>query len=220
MDPKILLIGSGAQAKYALEILHIRKQHVVGLVALPGETPPKELNGVKVLGDFKDFEEIFKKNGNPSLLLCCSQNKMKEKIETNLSKYNPKYINAIHPAAVIARTAILGYGMIINANAVIQPYARIGNHAMIHSGVIVEHDCIIHEYANLAPNVALAGYVEVGRGAVIYTGAIVVPAVTIGDYAVIGAGGVVLKDVEDYITVVGIPAQQINKGNTVWDITQ
>lgn len=215
MLPKILLIGSGAQAKYALEILHIRKQHVVGLVALPGETPPKELDGAKVLGDFKGFEDIFARNGNPSLLLCCSQNRRKEEIAASLSEHTPQYINAIHPASVIARTAILGYGIIINANAVIQPYARIGNHVMIHSGVIVEHDCIIHEYANLAPNTALAGHVRIGKGAVVYTGAIVVPSVTVGDHAVVGAGGVVLKDVEDDMTVTGIPAQQIKKGMRV-----
>lgn len=211
MNKKILLIGTGAQAKYALEIFHLKNKHVVGLIALPEETPPVSIDGVEMLGDLENLEDIYIKNNQPDLLFCCSKNKLKEQLEIKLSAYFPHYANAIHPNAVIARTATLGQGMIINANATIQPYARIGNHVMIHAGVVIEHDCVIGDYVNLAPSVTLAGYVKIGKGATVYTAAAIIPTIEIGDYAVVGAGAVVLKNVKNDSTVVGCAAREIKK---------
>ena len=209
MNNKILLIGTGAQAKYALEIFHIIDRNVVGLIALPEETPPASIDGINVLGSMEDFEKIYMKIGQPSLLLCCSKNKLKEQLEIKLSRYSPQYANAVHPRSVIARTVTLGHGMIVNAIAVIQPFARIGNHVMIHAGAIIEHDCVVGDYANLAPGSALAGHVKIGKGATVYAGAVVVPTVEIGEYAIIGAGGVVLENVRNDVTVAGCPAREI-----------
>jgi len=209
MFQKILIIGTGAQAKYALEIFHLRKLPVVGIIALPGETPPEKIDGVSVIGSIDQFDDIYSKNGKPSLVLCCSKNIIKEKIVKELAKHDCQYINVIHPSAVIARTAIVGRGVIVNANAVIQPYAKVGNHVMIHAGVIIEHDCAIGEYTNLAPNVTLAGYVKVEKGATVYSGAVVVPNMKIGEYAVVGAGSVVLKNVKEHMIVAGCPAREI-----------
>jgi acetyltransferase EpsM len=212
-DKNILLIGTGAQAKYALEIFHLTSRNVVGIVALPEEIPPESIDGVDVVGGLDDFEKIYANENQPVLLFCCSKNKLKEQLETELSIYAPRYVNAVHPTAVIARTATLGHGVIINANSIIQPYARIGKHVMIHAGVIIEHDCVIGNYANLAPRVALSGYVKIGKGANIYTGAVVIPTVEIGEYAVVGAGGVVIKNVSDDVTVVGCPTREIKSRN-------
>ena len=210
MFQKILIIGTGAQAKYALEVFHLRKIPVVGIIALPGETPSGDIDGVRVMGSIDQFENIYTKNGKPFLVICCSKNKIKEELVKELSKYGCQYNNVIHPSAVIARTAIIGRGVIVNANAVIQPYAKVGNHVMIHAGAIIEHDCVIGDYANLAPRVSLAGYVKVGKGATVYTGAVAIPSVKIGEYAIVGAGGVVLKDVRNDVTVAGCPAREIN----------
>ena len=209
MAKGILIIGTGAQAKYALEIFNLNNMTVCGLVALPEESPPESLDNTEILGDLQDFESIYQKCEKPSLLLCCSRNKEKEELKVSLSKYDPEYTNAIHPTAVIARTAVLGQGIILNACAVIQPYARIGNHIMIHAGVIIEHDCIIQNYVNLAPKVTLAGHVKIGKGTTVYTGAVICPTVKTGDYCTVGAGSVVLRSVEDGKKVAGVPASEI-----------
>ena len=209
MDKGTLIIGTGAQAKYALEIIKLNDMTVCGLIALPEESPSEFLDNTEVLGDLKDFESIYQKSKRPSLLICCSRNKDKEELKDSLSKYDPEYTNAIHPKAVIARTAVLGQGIIVNACAVIQPYARIGNHVMIHAGVIIEHDCIVQDFVNLAPKVALAGHVKIGKGTTVYTGAVISPTVETGDYCTVGAGSVVLRRVEDGKKVAGVPASEI-----------
>ena len=209
MPQKILIVGSGAQAKYALEIFKLLNKPVIGLITLPNEATPEFLSGINVLGCLEDFGKIYQKSGKPSLILCCSKSKKKEEVEQNLSQYSPHYVNAIHPAAVIAQTAIVGHGVIMNACAVVQPFAKIGNHVMIHAGVIVEHDCILKDFVNLAPRVTLTGHVKVGKGATVCTGAVVLPNVEVGEFSIVGAGGVVLNKVENNTTVVGIPATEI-----------
>lgn len=209
ISERVLIIGTGAQAKYAIEIFTLRKITVLGLISPLSGPLPKSVNSVKVLGSMDDFDNIYLKKKKPSLLFACSSNEMKEELSEKLSGHLPSYINAIHPSSVIASSAHLGNGVIINPNAVIQPDARIGDHVMIHAGVIVEHDCVIGNYVNLAPRVVLAGHVKIGNGTTVYTGAVVIPAVTIGEYSIIGAGSVVIKSIDDKCKVAGIPARSI-----------
>lgn len=210
-DKEILIIGTGAQAKYALEIFHLTGRKVIGLISLSGERPLAALDDVPVLGTFEHLEDIYRKHKKSSLLFCCSKNKKKEELANRLEKQQPEYATAIHPAAMIARTAMVGHGAIINAGAVIQPFAKVGCHVMIHAGVVIEHDCIVMDYANLAPNVTLAGWVKVGKGATLYSGAVVIPNMEISDSAVVGAGGVVIDDIQRGMTAVGIPARPAHK---------
>jgi len=206
MSDSVLIIGTGAQAKYAIEIFTLIKMPVSGLICLSSDKPAEGINGVDVLGSMDDFKKIYSDRNKPFLLLANSSNKVKEELSEKLSGYSPAYINAIHPSAVIATTAQLGRGIIINPNAVIQPNAKIGNHVMIHAGVIVEHDCVVGDYVNLAPRAVLAGHAKVGKGTTVYTGAVIIPVVEIGEYSKVGAGAVLLKSIGDNVTVAGIPA--------------
>lgn len=205
----IIIIGIGAQSQYALEIFHLINQPVIGLIALPDQITSNRLNSGKLLGYFNEFENIYIQKGRPSLILAISDNSVKESIEKKIAEYAPHYVNVIHPKAVIASTAKLGVGIIINAGAIIQPHARIGDHVMIHAGVIVEHDCIVMNFVNLAPRSTLTGHVKVGKGTTVYSGVVVIPTIEIGDYAKIGAGGIVTRNVEDRTTVVGIPSRKL-----------
>ncbi|MBF0343338.1 MAG: NeuD/PglB/VioB family sugar acetyltransferase [Nitrospirae bacterium] len=204
MNKGVLIIGLGSQSKYIIEIFRLNGVKIIGLIALPFETyAQEEVYGVRVLGSLNDFKNIYLENNSPYLMLACSKNKIKEELVKDLSSYFPDYANAVHPSAVIATTARLGKGVIVNPNAVIQPYVSIGDHVMIHAGVIVEHDCVISDFVNLAPRVALTGYVRVGKGSTIYTGAVVSPGLTIGEYSRVSAGSVVMSSIGDNITFKG-----------------
>jgi len=210
---KVVLVGAGAQAKYALDIFQYHNDiEVVGILDVMENEDiwGKPRYGTQVLGGVEMLQSISKR-GTPGALVCCADPGQKKEIVTKVQRAGLQVVNAFHPRAVISPTAQIGCGVIINAGAVIQPFAKIGNGVMIHSNVVVEHDDRVEDYVNIGPGATLAGWVTVNEGAIVYTGAVIVPRVTIGRGAVVGAGSVVLDDVPDNSIVVGIPAQPIKR---------
>jgi len=210
-NTKIVLVGTGAQAKYVLDIFtHYEHVEVLGMIDISEGHPMKgkNLHGSHVLGGLDDVNGL-KERDVERFIVCCSDSQLKARLTNTIRQQGFQLVNAVHPGATIAGTARIGKGVIINAGAVIQPFAQIGNGVMIHANVIVEHDNVIEDYTNLAPGVSLAGWVTVKQHAVINTGAVAIPSVTVGVHAIVGAGAVVIKDVPDRAVVVGSPARII-----------
>jgi sugar O-acyltransferase (sialic acid O-acetyltransferase NeuD family) len=117
----------------------------------------------------------------------------------------------VDPTAVIARTASVGEGAVVNAAAVIAAATEVGRFAHLNRGASVGHHNIVEEYATVGPGCVLAGHVRVGRGAFVGAGAVCAPEVAIGANAVVGAGAVVLGDVPARAVAVGNPARVIRE---------
>ena len=205
---ELLIVGAGAQAKYVLEICALLGDMLVlGLVDV-ADNPViwgKPRFGTHVLGGLEVLAQWSRTGG--AAIVCTGDNLHKQQLTEQVTRLGYQLVNRIHPRAVIATTAQIGEGTIINAGAVVQPYARLGRGVMIHAGVVVEHDDHIEDYVNLAPGVRLAGWVTVKQRAYVYTGASVIPSKTIGADAQVGAGAVVINDVPDRAVVVGVPAR-------------
>lgn len=210
----VILVGAGAQAKYAQEIYrHYPDRKVIGMIDVM-DNPDywgRVIDRATVLGNLSVLESLIAQGQVDAALICTGNTAQKEQLWQWVRRLGLEMINAIHPQAVIASTAELGTGVIVNACAVIQPFARIGHGVMIHAGAIVEHDSVVGDFANLAPGSRLAGWVHVGKRATIFTGASIIPQITIGDDAVVGAGTVVIRDVAAETTVVGVPARVVNR---------
>jgi len=97
----------------------------------------------------------------------------------------------------------LGGGIIIpHPNGiVIHPDANIGVNCLIHQQVTIG----VNRSSNVPP--IIHGHVDIGAGAKI------IGNITIGAHALIGANAVVVKDVEAYSIVAGVPAKVIGYTN-------
>ena len=103
----------------------------------------------------------------------------------------------IHPAARLGRRIVMDHGMGI----VIGETAEIGD------------DCYLYHQVTLgvARTMPNKRHPTVGRNVTIGAGAKVLGAIRVGDGARIGANAVVVEDVPADVTVVGIPARQVER---------
>lgn len=115
----------------------------------------------------------------------------------------------IDPTAVVARSAEVHEGSIVNAAAVIAGGATLGRSVHVNRSASIGHHNRVEDYATLGPGCVLAGHVTIGRGAFVGAGAVCAPEVTVGPDAVVGAGAVVVRDVPAGAIVVGNPAKAI-----------
>lgn len=115
----------------------------------------------------------------------------------------------IDPTAVIARTAQIGEGSILNAAAVVAGGTALGRSVHVNRSASIGHHNLVEDYATLGPGCVLAGHVRIGRGAFVGAGAVCAPRVTVGANAVVGAGAVVVRDVPAGKVVVGNPAREV-----------
>ena len=88
-----------------------------------------------------------------------------------------------------------------------------------HGKIVVQHEVIIGEHCKILSDVTigingrkdLCGSPVIGNNVFIGTGARIIGPVHIGNNVVIGANAVVVNDVEDGVTVAGIPARIVSK---------
>lgn len=191
------IYGAGGHGKVVLDAMQVAH------VSCTGYVDDKEISvwmGLKVyqLSDIDMEAEVY-------LHLAVGDSKTREAIATRL--VSAKFFSISHPAAIIAKTAQIGSGTFLAAQAIIAPDAQIGSHSIINHAATVDHDCIVGDYTHIAPHSSLGGGVKIGKGVLIGAGAVILPGVTISDYAIIGAGAVVTKDVATAMTVIGNPAK-------------
>lgn len=121
------------------------------------------------------------------------------------------FFSALDPEATISSTATVEGGTTVNARTYVGPGVKLSEFVLVDSLVNISHDVTVEAGATLTPHVTLAGGTTVGRDAYVGAGATVRDQVTIGDGAVVGAGAVVVDDVRSGETVVGVPAEPIER---------
>jgi len=118
----------------------------------------------------------------------------------------------IHPAAWVSPSASLAEGCVVMANASVQADASLGRGSIVNTGASVDHDCSIGDGVHVCPGVSLGGEVIVGHGSWLGIGCSVIQGVHLGSHVTVGAGAAVISDIEDAMTVVGVPARDISRG--------
>jgi sugar O-acyltransferase (sialic acid O-acetyltransferase NeuD family) len=122
-----------------------------------------------------------------------------------------RYLTFVHPTAYVSKSAVLGYGCIVMANATIKNNVELGTCNFVNSNVNIGHDCKIGNDNFFAAHVCLGSSITVGnRNFFGLNSSVRTPAV-IGDYNRIGMCANVLNDVDRDLVLVGNPARVLTK---------
>jgi sugar O-acyltransferase (sialic acid O-acetyltransferase NeuD family) len=103
----------------------------------------------------------------------------------------------VHPRATVERSAQVGDGVQVFANAYVGSSAVLSAKCMVNTGVIVSHDCEIGSYSHIAPGALLAGHVKVGERSLVGMGVTTAIGIAIGAGVRVGNGAILYADVPD-----------------------
>lgn len=119
-------------------------------------------------------------------------------------------VTLIHPDATIGTHVRIGSGVVICAGARISTNVTLRDHVHVNPGALVGHDAVIGESASINPGAVISGEVTIGPRTLVGAGAVVLEHRAVGADCVVGAAACVTRDVDDGMTVAGVPAHAHN----------
>ena len=162
-----------------------------------------------VLGGLDAAEELA--GDFPHIVVAIGDN------QTRLS-WLKRYINSalsvvsvIHPQSTVSPRATIGAGSVVFAGAVINTGATLGTGCIINTGAVIDHDCKLGDAVHISPGANLAGEVTVGNFSWVGIGASIRQRIKLGNQVVVGAGAAVVNDFGHNLTLVGVPAESIDR---------
>ncbi|MFT4684080.1 MAG: sugar O-acyltransferase (sialic acid O-acetyltransferase NeuD family) [Flavobacteriaceae bacterium] len=205
-DNKIVLVGYSGHGLVVAETAktsHMNLQFYTEKEEM--NVNPFDLSCLGFEGDntFSDWDKPY------DFILGIGDNTIRKKVAELVLSKNKKLLNAIDTSSHISEYIILGQGVFIGKNVVVNVLSEIGNYCILNTGCIVEHECRIKDGVHIAPGAVLLGNVTVGEQSFVGANAVIKENITIGHNVIIGAGAVVLKDVPDHSKIVGNPGRAI-----------
>lgn len=204
---RLIVIGAGGYAKSILDSIDYYNYKISGF--LDEFATKAEHLGYPVLwhslNEIKDSQTYF-------YFIAIGNNERRKIWFDRLIKKNLRLINVVDKSAIISPEATIGNGCFFGKMSVVNSKATIGNDCIINTKALVEHGCTVRDHVNLSTNSVINGDVTVGEGSFIGSSSVTIGQRTIGNWSTVGAGAVVIRDVEDHVTVAGVPARNIKQG--------
>lgn len=205
LSKRIFIYGAGAHGSVVLDILLESGISPVGWLDDDEILRGRERDGLPIVGGIASIQS--QPSESVGIIVAVGNSSARLKMASRAMTLGATLVNAIHPSAIISRSAHMGSDVCVCAGVVIGAKSSIGDHVIINTSSSIDHDCRLEEGAWVAPGVCTGGGVRVGRCAFISTGAVLVAGVTIGDGAVVAAGATVTQNVSPHTLVMGVPAR-------------
>lgn len=206
MRENIFVFGASGHAKVVIDTIEKQGLYEIAfLVDDDSELKGTTVYGYNVIGGKLELLNSGIRRG----IVAIGSNKARCTVSAWLKDNSLERITVLHPSAQLARGGTVGLGTVVMAGAVINADSKIGDDVIINTKASIDHDCTVGNYTHIAPGVTLCGTVTVGEGSFICAGVTVIPNLTIGSNVTVGAGSVVIRDVQDGMTVAGVPAREL-----------
>ena len=211
---KVIFIGGRGTAIVVADQMWDAKQRfgmnieVLGL-ALDDRSGGDEINGYPILCDIKDLYEKYGQYDDVKFIYQLYRpDVMRERtaILNNLNIPMEKFATFIHPSVMVAKSAKIGVGNVILANAVVNCNAIIGNFNTVNSGTLLGHDITIGNNNYFAGQVCVGSGLSIGNMNFIGLNTSIRNGITIGDGNIVGMSSNITKSVGDDNVLYGNPA--------------
>lgn len=117
----------------------------------------------------------------------------------------------VHPEASIETERPLGEGVIVRAGVRVATNSCVGRHVHLNYNVVLGHDVVLGDFVSVNPIASIAGEVHIGECSVVGTNATVLQGQSVGAGCIVGASACITKTFGPDLTLVGVPAQVVNR---------
>lgn len=209
MDGRLILMGAGSFGRelinWAFDAAEQGGAALSGYLDANMHALDKEVYALPWLGTFDDYQP----QEGDRLVLAIADPVLKQALVEKMLAKGARFARLIHPTAVVARTAILGEGVVLCPHSLVSADARVGDFVAVNAMSSVGHDVVVGDYSTLSGHVDLTGFVQVGEACFFGTGAKVLPKVKIGARAKIGAGATIMRTVPENAVMYVPPAKRL-----------
>ena len=175
----MIIIGASGHGKVVADIAELNGyDDIVFLDADPTKT---ECGGHPIVGTDNDCSDL-----KGDVFVAIGNAEARKRIMERESTRNFPVL--IHPSAVVAKSAKIGKGCIVNTCS------------------SVDHDCVLGDFVHVSVGAHLSGTIKVGEETWIGAGVTVNNNLDICGGCMIGAGAVVVNSIDKAGTYIGIPA--------------
>jgi len=205
-----LIFGTGGHAKVVADILELSNQwHVLGFVSKPAEKAKNSLFLESPI--VEQTKKILE--STPNGIVAIGDGNLRREVSEQILKLCPSFnfISAIHPNAIVAKSAQISHGCVIAAGAIINSGSNIQRHCLINTGSIIEHDNELSAFVNIGPATATGGNVHIGLQSSTGIGTVINQNLRIGNYTILGSGSIVTRDIPCSVIAYGNPCAVIRK---------
>lgn len=211
---KVILIGGRGTAIVVADQMHDARERygmdieVLGL-ALDDLSGGDSISGYPILCGIKELYDKFGQYDDVKFVYQLYRpDVMRERTQilTDLNIPIEKFCNFIHPSVMLARSAEIGYGNVLLANAVVNCNAIIGNFNTINSGTLLGHDITVGNNNYFAGQVCVGSGLSIGNENFIGLNTSIRNGITIGNNNIVGMASNITKDVSDNNVLYGNPA--------------
>lgn len=206
-----MLVGGGGHCKSVIDTAKRLDEFSEIVITDESIKSGTTILGCKVVGSDSCLEQL-KADGFDFAFITVGSvrlNPIREVLAEKLKSLGFVFPTIVDPSAIIADSANIGEGTFVGKNAVINVGSHIGNHCIVNTGAVIEHDCFVDDYAHISIGTVLCGEVHIGKNCMIGSHSTVLQCLHVGENCVVGAGACVIRNSEDYQTLVGVPARAI-----------
>jgi len=192
---RILIIGGGDGAMLVKDILNRDKNKaVIGILDDRPKLWGKEILGVQVYGPLKMVDQL--KDMFDALIISFTRDtESRRKIFVEYKNKGYKFINIIHPQALVENNVELGEGNLIYAFARIGPFSKVGDNNLISAFTNIEHHNKIGSHNHFGPHCSTSGEVRIEDGCKFGTGIFIQDSITIGKNVWVASGSIIINDI-------------------------
>lgn len=208
----IIIIGAGALGQevcWLIEEINEREMtwNILGFLDDFGFENSKELIGYSCIGKVADadkYKHAYFVNafGDPRF-----REVQYDKIGGDL--YN--WATLISPTVRIHKSNKIGKGVIIGRNTDLTVNCVIDDFTFLNIHVVLGHEVEIGKFSIISPNVTVNGGGKIGKCCQIGANSFIKD-VSIGNYSTVGASSCVIKPVDEYSVVAGVPSKLLRQG--------